>query len=360
MMRGRKITAIDEAEAGSPPVPEASAGAAHAARLQQSKRARLTFAIKLGAGLSLLALLLWHYDLRSTICLIERERADFFAAAVALFVAGQIMSAFRWQLLALLNGLEGPFREYLGYYFIGMFTNVFVPGLIGGDALRAIYLGRRHGRVAEALASVVADRGVGLLALFWLASGATVCATGVRLPPSMVRVTAAAGATSLLVYLAAPLVASLVLRLGGRFGRRLAPAITYMRRPVTLMPAILLSVLLQLSLAVCQYLLALGLGLPIRLRTFVLIVPIANVVASLPLTINGLGMREAAYLVLLGMAGIGKDQAVALSLLYFAATLTGGITGVVPFIMTPMPRLELTESSGLKDVPGPCPYARRG
>jgi uncharacterized protein (TIRG00374 family) len=341
MPREKVATAL-QAETTTPPVADES-GAEDLRPAERSKqlRAWVSFVIKLLAGVSLLALLLWHYDLRATIRLIERERADFFAAAVALFVAGQIMSAFRWQLLARLNGLEGRFREYLDYYFIGMFTNVFVPGLIGGDALRAIYLGRRHRRVAEALASVVADRGVGLIALFWLAAAATVCVTGVRLPPSIARVTVAAGLTSLLVYLAAPMVGRLVLRFGGRFGRRLTPFISYMRRPVALMPAILISALLQLSLAVCQYLLALGLGLPIRLSTFVLIVPIANVVASLPLTINGLGMREAAYLMLLGMAGIGKDQAVALSLLYFAATLAGGITGVVPFIMTPMPLRQL-------------------
>jgi uncharacterized membrane protein YbhN (UPF0104 family) len=110
------------------------------------------------------------------------------------------------------------------------------------------------------------------------------------------------------------------------------------------MPAIALSALLQLSLAACQYLLAIGLGLHTALATFVLIVPITNVIASLPVTINGLGMREAGYLVLLGTAGVRKEQAVALSILYFAATLAGGFTGVFAFITTPMPRPAIIES----------------
>src|SRR6266567_7666189 len=220
-MHGRKIAAIIGEEASSPSMSHASAPGAHAPGSPQSKRAWLTFAIKLAAGLSLLALLLWHYDLRSSIRLIERERADFFAAAVALFVAGQIMSAFRWQLLARLNGLEGRFREYLAYYFIGMFTNVFVPGLVGGDTMRALYLGRQHRRIGPAFASVMADRGIGLLTLFWLAAVAALCTTRVRLPPSVLDVTLVAGALSLVVYFVAPLLARWV-STRDRFNRLLA------------------------------------------------------------------------------------------------------------------------------------------
>ncbi len=300
-------------------------------------RAWYAFAIKLAAGISLLAFLLWHYDLRSTFRLIWRERPILFATTVALFVASQLMSALRWQLLARLNGIPGRYREYLAYFFIGMFTNVFVPGVIGGDALRALYLGRRHKRIAEAVASVMADRGVGLLTLFWFAAVAALCITRVRLPASELRVTLAAGAMSLLAYLAAPLLAMGASRIGGRFSRLVAPLIPYLRRPISLAPAIVLSAFLQFSLAVCQYLLGLGLRLEIPLTTFLLIVPITNVIASLPITINGLGLREATYLVLLGMAGVSKDQAVALSILFFAATLAGGLTGMVPFIVTPMP-----------------------
>ena len=82
--------------------------------------------------------------------------------------------------------------------------------------------------------------------------------------------------------------------------------------------------LLQAILAVCQYVLALGLGLHLPLSMFLLIVPISGVLASLPVTLNGLGLRETAYLFLFGMAGVGRDDAIALGLLYFSATMLGG------------------------------------
>jgi glycosyltransferase 2 family protein len=71
--------------------------------------------------------------------------------------------------------------------------------------------------------------------------------------------------------------------------------------------------ILQATLAVYQYLLARGLGLETSLPTFMLCVPIANVFASLPITLNGLGVREGAYLVLFGYAGLPKPDTIHLA-----------------------------------------------
>jgi uncharacterized membrane protein YbhN (UPF0104 family) len=294
-----------------------------------------SFAIKLAVGIALVAFILWRYDLRSAFDLIRREKPLFFVATVALYVGGQAMSAYRWQLLAALNGLGGAYSEYLAYYFVGMFTNLFTPGLVGGDAVRTLYLGRRHQRMGPAFGSVMADRAIGLLALLWLAAIATVCTTP-RLPPLVMQTTTIMGSLLLLGYLAAPWMARGVAN-AERLKRLLGPILPYLERPLALIPAVVLSTLLQLELATCQYLLGVGLGLDIALATFILIVPITNVIASFPITINGLGMREAGYLFLLGMAGVSKEQAVALSLLYFAASLTGGFTGIFAFLTTPIP-----------------------
>jgi len=66
-----------------------------------------------------------------------------------------------------------------------------------------------------------------------------------------------------------------------RAGGIVAP---YLHHPAALIPAIALSVLLQITLAAGQYLLAVGLGITVPLSLFILCVPIANVFASLPLT----------------------------------------------------------------------------
>src|SRR5205807_2804824 len=115
------------------------------------------FAIRVGLGVAIVAFLLWHYDARPALRILARERPAYFIATIAIYVAGQVMSAWRWQLLAAVLGLRGPLAEFLRYYLVGLFTNLFVPGLVGGDAARAFYLGRRHYRMPEAIASAVAD-----------------------------------------------------------------------------------------------------------------------------------------------------------------------------------------------------------
>jgi glycosyltransferase 2 family protein len=295
------------------------------------------FAIRAALGIAVVALLLGHYDAHPVFHALVRERLGYFFAAIALYLASQVMSAWRWQLLARLNSIPGPFREYLAYYFVGVFTNLFVPGLVGGDAARALYLGRRHNRLAGAIASVVADRGIGLLALFWFAAGCALTMRAVTLPLSVLRVTVIIGAAALAGWLTSPFLARLAPRLGGRFAGFVEPVLPYMRHPAALIPAIILSLLLQAALAVCQYLLARGLSLHTSLATFMLCVPIANVFASLPITLNGLGVREAAYVVLFGHAGVARPDTIALGLLWFASTMLGGLTGIFAFVTTKLP-----------------------
>ena len=298
------------------------------------------FAIRAGLGVAVVAVLLWRYDARPIFRILSRERPAYFAAVVVIYLAGQAMCAYRWQLLAALLKVHGRYREFLAYTFVGMFTNLFVPGLLAGDAARSVYLGRRHGRMGEAIASVVADRIVGLVGLFWLAAFTAIFLNFAPIPSSVITPTVAVGAIAFAGFLAAPLVARLIHlmpRPVRRAGGIVAP---YLHHPLTLIPAIALSVALQVTLAVGQYILAAGLGLTAPLSLFVLCVPIANVFASLPLTLNGLGIRESAYLLLFGMAGMRKEDAIALGLLWFAVTLAGGLTGAIAFATTPAPVAE--------------------
>ena len=308
------------------------------------------FAIRIGLGLAVVAALLWHYDARPIFRTLGRENPGWFAAAAALFLAGQVMSSYRWQLLAAILGVTAPFKEFLAYYFVGVFTNLFVPGLVGGDTARALYLGKRHGKMSEAFASVIADRGLGLLALFWLAATAAIFLNYAHLPSSITGPAVVVGLVALAGFLAGPLVARLIPMLPVRL-RGVAVAAPYLEHPVRLLPAIGLSLVLQISLAVCQYMLAVGLGLSAPLTLFLLCVPIANVVASLPLTLNGLGLRESAYLVLLGMGGVARDDAIALGLLWFGATMLVGLTGAIAFVMTPTPTLIASSRESLIPMP---------
>jgi len=107
----------------------------------------------------------------------------------------------------------------------------------------------------------------------------------------------------------------------------------YLGRPAALIPAIGLSLILHFSQVVCQYLLALGIGLNVPFWFFLLCVPTTNFFAAMPITLNGLGIREGAYIFLFSLAGIGKPDAVALGLLWFASTILSALLGVAAFMI---------------------------
>jgi len=159
------------------------------------------------------------------------------------------------------------------------------------------------------------------------------------LPHTVTLPTIAVGALSLAAFVGLPIIGYLAARMPARIAAITATIAPYLDRPLALVPAVGLSVALQLSLAISQWILARGLGLDAPLGLFVLCVPIANVFASLPVTFNGLGVRETAYLMLFGMAGMLKQDAIALGLLWFAVTVLGNLTGVVSFALTETPPL---------------------
>jgi len=322
---------------------------AHEAAEQSAHKYR-AFATRIALGLAIVGFLLWHYDARPALRSLARERPLFFVAAVALYVSGQLLCAWRWHLLAAIINVRGPFTEFLRYCFIGIFTNLFVPGLVGGDAARAFYLGRRHGRLGEAIASALADRAYGLMGLFWLAALVAMTMNHGTLTTSVIRSAVAVGGATVAGYLASPLIARLIPMTPRVIRRGLGIIAPFLHHPAAILPAIVISMIFQAGLAVCQYILALGLGMHLPVAMFLLIVPISGVLAAMPLTLNGLGLRETAYLFLFGMAGVSRDDAIALGLLYFLATMIGGLFGAIAFITTEVPQTNSHEEQVVSDA----------
>ena len=151
----------------------------------RARRAIGSYVLRAVLGIGILSLVLSRLNFRQFLDLLTRERPAYFLAATLIYVSGQMVAACRWRLLARMVGIGGRYLEYLLYFFIGAFTNLFVPGLVGGDAARALYLGRRHHEIGKAVASVIADRGFGLLVLIWL-SAVTVAVLGRSIFPRAV------------------------------------------------------------------------------------------------------------------------------------------------------------------------------
>jgi uncharacterized membrane protein YbhN (UPF0104 family) len=299
--------------------------------------------VRAGLGLGVLGFLLAHVDRASLMASITNENPSFFVLALSIYLLGQALCAFRWQILAQMVELRGSINEFLSYYFIGIFTNLFVPGLIGGDAARVLYLGGPRGKVGAATASVMADRAIGLVALLWFAAAAMLWLGGGILPQLMIQTLAAAAAVGFFCYLTFPLIDRVTSVMPRPLRRIVALVEPYNRRQLAMIPLLAISVVLHVSQVVAQYVLARGLGLHIPFSIFLLCVPVTNALVSLPITLNGLGAREGLYVALFTTMGIGRADAVALGLLWFACITAGSLFGAPAFIFTPAPQIKLRE-----------------
>ena len=97
-------------------------------------------------------------------------RLEYVAAGVLLYVAGQALSTWKWRLLLAPVGLGAVrYPRLLAFYFIGMFFNLFLPTIVGGDAVKAVLLARETGAPARATTSVFMERNLGLFALLSIA-----------------------------------------------------------------------------------------------------------------------------------------------------------------------------------------------
>ena len=247
--------------------------------------------------------------------------------AVAFYWAGQILSAWKWQLLLRARGAEISLLACCQLYAAGMFGNLWLPTNVGGDALRATLLAARAPNLgrADALASIAVERGSGFAALLIIAASALLLrganAQGWKTLGISLAVFAGAGALSWgLLRLKHPKIA------------RLKAALSFYARRQNrgvLWRALALSLLFQISQVLLNIGLASASGLELPARVFWWLGPLLSLSGLIPAGIGGLGVREAAAVALLGGWQLSVGQIVGWSLLWQATVWLASLPGAL-------------------------------
>ena len=300
-------------------------------------------------SLALYAVVFTWTDASAVLAGLRGARLDFVAGAVLLYAGGQVLSAWRWHLLLRPVALRTPFPRLTGFYFTGMFFNLFLPTIVGGDAVKAILLARETGAPARSTVSVFMERNVGLVALLTIAVVASWLAPPVTLLEVPLPALTAALATAYIVVNVA-LLSPAGHRTAERMIRRtplakLAPradsiyaALAPYRRPsATLGGAIVLSFAFQLVVIGVVFLTALALTLDVPLTAVAVFVPLVSLAGMIPVSVNGLGVREALYVLLFGRLGIPAEASVSLALLYLGVTIAASLPGGIAYALQKTP-----------------------
>jgi hypothetical protein len=263
------------------------------------------------------------------------------ALAAPGFLLFTLAKALRWFALLRLGGTRYPLGRALAVYQASAFLAFVTPGRVG-DFAKAAYLRRDLGTPwAAGVASTLADRALDLAVLAAAAAAALAAAA----PPGPLRA-ALAGGLALAAVAAPVLIAPRFQRVVARglarlpFGSRPAEAL---RRPlerladelaplwsVQLLPLAGVTAVGFGCLFGGAYALAKALGLPIDFATTAYAVATASIVALLPVSVSGIGTRDAALVLLLAPHGVPASLALSFSLAYLGCSLafSNGIGGL--------------------------------
>lgn len=263
--------------------------------------------------------------------------------ALLVYLATVVLISWRWQILLSSQGVNISFGRLVRLYFIGFFFNNFLPTSIGGDIYRVLGAGRHGGRRATVAASVLVERLMGMLAVSTLAILAAVVVVRQLADGGVRGLTLGFGLAMLLLTIVFfhrrtfALAERLIRRISlwGLEARllRLHDALDMFKQKRSALAAVFfLSLVYQLLIVVFSYLVGRALGLAIPLRYFLLCVPFTVIISLVPISINGLGVRESGYVFLLAKIGYSSSQAVGLSLLIYGLSLLASMVGGVAYI----------------------------
>ncbi len=326
--------------------------------VQQERKglAKIQLVLRFIVSASLMTWLIYMIQWDKALQLIKEGSPLFFVAAFIAIQLTVISSVRKWQLLVH-SSMEKKHRQPASlanlsrYYYIGLFFNNFLPGSVGGDVMRIVYLGKHVG-MSPATASVAFERLTSGAALTAIVLVSTLFMESVR--PFMLPIYLVSGLLIALFSLLAfwmkkqtegnnptktlglettttqSKIASLMSKLKKSTLKLAETAGNYRSESWMWWGVItILSLLFQVGMAWINQLLFLGFGVEVALIDLLVIISLISFITMLPLSLNGIGIREASYVFFFQELGIPVEIAVSVSLLFFILVTISSLAGGV-------------------------------
>ncbi len=308
------------------------------------KKKQLILAVKILFSSTLMFLLYSRIPLDELKGVFTSLEYIYFVPICLLLFTNTVLSALKWRLFLLADGIDVPLLRLTTTYLIGSFYNLFLPSNIGGDSYRIYDIAKESKDSVRSAVSVFADRFSGFLALVSLSLVSSVLVARefnnlfFLLLPLLIFLIMLA----VLIALVKEKPVRILLRLTrlDRFSLLLSLTEKFFRsfqcygaNRKLLSQVMLISFLFQLSVIIVVQLLALSLHTSVAFFYFSAFVPLITLMEALPISVFGLGLRDVGYVFFFGWVGMTDVQTRSLALLYLATavgySLIGGLVYVV-------------------------------
>ncbi len=254
----------------------------------------------------------------------------FWALSFFIYLISQIISTIRWWIILKEMRLSGEWLEFAIIYFKGIFFNLFLPTSIGGDLYKIHTISKKNHRF-QAVLSVFQDRLMGLISL---------CLIGMisanlmlsNIPESLWIILNILALLSLLMIIFLKIYKKIFHILGLKDRN---PRLITVNNTNPFLKILSLSFLIQFGSILSVVIIGKGLSLNIPIGYYFIALPLITLLTLLPITFNGIGIREYAFIYLFGLRRISAEDAMAMSLLFFSVQILTGIIGGILYILNP-------------------------
>jgi glycosyltransferase 2 family protein len=285
--------------------------------------------VRIGISLLVLSVTLWLLPTEEVWGAVKRMPPSIWLFCLVVFLLGHVLSALKWRLLISESG-DVPVGRALRAHFAGLVANLALPGAAGGDVVRAGLVIRTATDKTRVAVGSLADRVVDTLSVFTLACVGAALSTGagdtravlVRAGGVLLALSVG-GAAGFVVVRRVPwkgklrkIVDKLTGSLGALAGRKGA-----------IFGCFLLSLGIQAVFVGLNILLADASGVEAPAAAWFFAWSASKLLAVLPISVGGLGVREASLAALLAPFGAPPARVVAVGLLWQSILVTSGLVG---------------------------------
>lgn len=292
---------------------------------------------RISASLGLLIYIIYAVELKSVLTVIGNAQMDMLLAVVALLLADRIFAAYRWYILLPENRNTTVYKA-LKLILVSGFAGLAFPGSAGVEMIRIYGVAKSPSGIGAAVSSVVAERVFAVAALLTLVIiGLFIIPTTAAVPNSVSYAATAAmiGLIFFCVAMTNNYFCNLFIKISGRTSSRLEAALKntvesisrYRNNKLLIGKSVVLAFCFQLIRVITTAVAALAIGGSVDFVYFLAFVPIIIFVSLLPFSIGGLGIQEAGFVYLFGLAGMTPESALSLSILMRIGTLVFIIPG---------------------------------
>jgi len=373
---------------------------------------KLLSLLQLSAGIGLVLFLFYHMDNKDDLLQALKSIAShpwFIILALASFGICILACAWRWFLILKAHDIRISFAGTMKFYFIGQFFNAFMPGAVGGDLVKAIYIAREFpDRRTVSVTTIFIDRLVGILSLFLLVDAVIILRFRFfwQYPETRIMISIIAAASFAVVgglilmfrrnMLQKPAIAAF-LRRHGKISRILNQVYSAFQDCLTHSGLMTRTTAVSLINHVAMIFAAFFIGLGLDIRTaalppalpaathdisartaadktappaltpriflkeaenYLTVFPVIDGIAAIPLTPGGLGTRDYSTKVLMGLPefGVPATRSVPLSLLLYLTTMFWSLAGGIVYALhvicgaPPVPLNDLKNSEFITDT----------